>query len=63
MGMLMSNCLLLRILTASPHCKAAIASNFFLDMIIVKTPPAKASGFELRLKAGLIGPLADCPLA
>jgi hypothetical protein len=27
--------------------------------LIVNTPPAKAGGFRLRLKAGLVRPLAD----
>jgi len=30
---------------------------------LTKQPPTKAGGFVLRLKAGLIGRTADCPLS
>ena len=30
-------------------------------LVVVNTPPAKAGGFGLRLKAGSIGPSADYP--
>ena len=33
------------------------------SLAVVNTPPAKAGGFGLRLKAGLIGHTADCPLS
>jgi hypothetical protein len=38
-----------------------LCGTLFLSIlgIIVNTPPAKTGGFELRLKAGLIGPSAD----
>ena len=32
----------------------------FADFLFVKSPPAKAGGFGLRLKAGLIGCITDC---
>ena len=34
-----------------------------VTIIAVNTPQAKAGGFGLRLKAGLIGRTADCPLS
>jgi len=38
-------------------------TSYKKNTILVNTPPAKAGGFGLRLKAGSIGHAADYPLS
>jgi len=43
----------------TPNCERGACGFLFLIGFIVNTPPAKAGGFGLRLKAGSIGHSAD----